>query len=167
MSRKSDLKVIVIVEEGKALPEYLLNIGKVIERSGKLDFQAATALVTKIDRHLKTIIKGVENRVLIEPDRLLKKGEPRAALISAFSILENRLYERLKKDRVIVGEEKLSLRKLYELAIRRNYDDLPSKSTVYAWINARNNLIHKGKDVPTKFAKTMVLEIVQYIRKEQ
>lgn len=166
LSKKTDLQVIVIVQEEMALPDYLSNIGKVIKRSENLDFHTAAQLALEISSHLKVIIGNVQNRLSQEPRRLLELGEPKSALISAFSLLEKHLYDKLREDQKITGEERLSLRKLYELARRSEYDNLPPKSKVESWINTRNTLIHRAGDISAKDAKKMVLDMIEYMEKD-
>lgn len=97
---------------------------------------------------------GVERQA--EPERLFEAKEYRAAVISAMTLLEDRLREQMNKLPWPQTSRPLSMRSLMDQAVERGLIPRESRSRVDVWMRTRNEVVHSSMPV----AKTLANEIV-------
>lgn len=152
-------KKILIVENEKnsCTDKYKINNSTYIVKDDNLDF------VKKIDIWLKKISPIFYNDFTEEPFRLLKKGEYRAAIISAFSLLEielNKLYEQndiCDKNRII------PIRDIAEKLIQLQILNEDQYNRLKKWRHIRNTLVHTSKTIDDNQAKNIVNGLMDII----
>lgn len=109
-----------------------------------------------------------------EPARLLNQGEGRAAVISAMTLLETRLRERLNDTanasvsmRATSKFRVESLRSLLDFATSLSLISPPQRKRLDAWMRLRNEVVHGSKTVAAAKAREIVggvAEVVQSLK---
>jgi hypothetical protein len=106
----------------------------------------------------------LELDLIEEPQRLLKANENRAAVISAISLLECELRQRLE---IQGGFANRSLRNLIKEAFNRGLLEEQYISKINTWVSIRNESVHTRNHVEKRIAKQVVegsLKIVHSLR---
>jgi hypothetical protein len=96
-----------------------------------------------------------------EPQRLLRRGESRAAVISAMTKLETRLRQGLSRSRLSseVNARKYpaeSLRVMLDEALNAEWITLRERKILDHWIKIRNEIVHSGTNITSKQAREIV-----------
>jgi hypothetical protein len=104
---------------------------------------------------------GVERQA--EPERLFEAGEYRAAVISAMTLLESRLRERLNKAPWPQTRRPLSMRSLIDQAVEQGV--IPKERRFYfdEWMRTRNAVVHSSVSVPRVEANEIVRGVLDLI----
>jgi hypothetical protein len=149
------LRLIVVVTNSEQLPPSAADF-PVITRPDKIT-DDPEGFVTDLGNLLRTI--GVETGVarLAEPRRLFEAKEYRAAVISAMTLLEAKLRERLNKSPWPQVRRPLSLRSLVDLAVEQQAIQLALKMRIDSWMRTRNEVVHSSMPI----TKTQAREIVE------
>lgn len=123
--------------------------------------------IEELDRRLKSISQPLYETFAEEPDRLLKKNEPKAAFISAFSLLEIELNHYFEKEKTshdpLVSPIGELIEKLRRLKVLNDEQVLNLQN----WRRIRNNVIHTKEGKSEQISDEMVhgiMEIVKFIR---
>ena len=118
----------------------------------------------KIDNWFAKASEKLNKSTLQEPERLLKKSEFNAAVISAVVQLEVKLGKKIREK----TEGKIFARGLYELlkmAIEYKIVKEEDLEKIRIWISLRNRLVHSEMDIDGDTAETTVNEILVYTSK--
>jgi hypothetical protein len=91
-----------------------------------------------------------------EPARLLASKEYRAAVISAMSLLEAKLRERLNKSQWPEARNPLSLRSLLSVATNQEVLNPALSDSLHKWMRLRNEVVHSSKEVSRAQATELV-----------
>ena len=97
---------------------------------------------------------GVRRRA--EPQRLLEAKEYRAAVISAMTLLETKLRERLDKIPWPQTSRPMSVRSLVELAGERHLLDPQRRRKLDEWARLRNEVVHSSVEISRAQATEVV-----------
>jgi hypothetical protein len=93
LSQSLDKQILVIAEEGQA-PPFDVRQGQILIRPRE-PLETAEELIDRFRNWLSNVAPAFTVEAALEPERLLRKREYRAAVISAFSLLEDALTKRL------------------------------------------------------------------------
>jgi hypothetical protein len=99
----------------------------------------------------------------LEPKRLLDKGEYRAAVISAMSLLEASLRMRLEKPDWSRVNRPMSMRQLLEATTQAGVLQNNNIAQVEEWSKIRNNVVHGNAPVGRDLARTIVNGVLALI----
>jgi hypothetical protein len=106
-----------------------------------------------------------------EPERLLKHGEGRAAVISATTLLETRLRERLwlnvptSSAQIAQSQYRVvSLRHLLDQAFTQEVISKKQRHDLDGWIKLRNEIVHAGITITKAKAREVVSGVMAIIR---
>ena len=91
-----------------------------------------------------------------EPKRLFEAKEYRAAVISAMTLLEATLRERLNKSPWPDVQRPLSLRSLIERAVQQQIIQPESISRINSWMRLRNEVVHSSMPIGKAEAREIV-----------
>jgi uncharacterized protein YutE (UPF0331/DUF86 family) len=115
----------------------------------------SAAFLESINGILRGIADATKGRLEEEPERLLKNGLYRAAVISAMSLLEVRL-----RDRIQIGasdpRKNYNMLSLLEMAVERQVLPAHDSDRLRRWVRERNVAVHEGRAVSSKLAKEIV-----------
>ncbi len=141
----------------------ILNSNSYTIISKKNDFYDKPDLNTeKIDSWFAKASEKLNKSTLQEPERLLKKNEYNAAVISAVVQLEVKLRKKIgeKTDGKIIARGLYELLKMaidYDIAKRKDMEKIRQ------WTILRNRLVHSEMDIERDVAETTVNEILKFI----
>lgn len=151
MALGKERRVVIIKEEDTEIPS-MIRAFEYIERPKSLDPQDIEMFLSKLESYVRKISKELIIQLSEEPMRLLKKGEHRAAVISAISLLEAELREKL----LTQVRHPITLIKLLDLSVQYGYipaDNLPS---IKQWVSVRNQLVHTKESITQRKASQIV-----------
>lgn len=119
------------------------------------DLSEESSFVQDLARHLQHLADQMGFAQRQEPRRLLEAKEYRAAVISAMTLLETDLRQRLNKAPREAVRRPMSMRQLLDLAREQglanfDYGQLPE------WTKIRNEAVHTGRPVTRNEAKLVV-----------
>jgi hypothetical protein len=146
------LEIIPVVTEFAQLPTPTL---------GHLVFERPVVLtddspfVQDLARHLQRLADQMGFAQRQEPRRLLEAKEYRAAVISAMTLLETNLRQRLNKAPRDAVRRPMSMRQLLDLAREQGMIDL-DYGRFSEWTKIRNDAVHSGRTVSRTEAKLVV-----------
>src|SRR6266496_2080369 len=147
------LRLIVVVTESEQVPPSAHDL-RVIIRPKKLT-DDLESFVVELGNYLRTLAVETGAGRLAEPRRLLEAKEYRAAVISAMTLLEASLRQRLNKSPWPQVQRPLSLRSLIDLAIEHQIIQPELRARLDSWMRTRNEVVHSPKMV----SKTKAREI--------
>lgn len=104
---------------------------------------------------------GVERRA--EPQRLFDAKEYRAAVISAMTLLEAKLRERLNKSPWPQTTRPLSMRSLVAMAVEQGVASPETKTRVDSWVRLRNDVVHSAMSVTRAQAAEVVNGVLELL----
>jgi len=165
MAIGKDRRIIVVKEEDAEIPP-MIQMFEYIERPKGLVPQNIDVFLSKLENYVRKISKELFLQLSEEPRRLLKKGEYRAAVISAISLLEAELREELLTE----IRRPIPLVKLLESCVQYGYiptDKLPS---IKQWVSIRNQLVHTKESISQRKASQIVegvMSILKFIREKE
>lgn len=153
-------KKILIIADKDSISRVPLNY-RYVEKDDDLKF------ISQVDSWLKENSKSMYKAFSDEPIRLLKKDEPRAAFISAFSLLEIELNHFFEKKSTSQESRVIPIWRLIE--DMRNLEILNDEQfqNLQYWLHIRNKVIHTKEGENEQISVEMVhgiMEIVEIIR---
>lgn len=117
-------------------------------------FEEPELLAERIEMWFIGQLEFLRNSYRNEPERLLRKKEYRAATISAISLFENYIRERLRDfTNLRVGK---SLYSLAQLAIEHEIIEPNEMANLKSWMHIRNNAVHTNESVSYHQARKVV-----------
>lgn len=122
------------------------------------------AFVQELGSALRTLGAEAGGRRGMEPERLLKGKEYRAAVISAMSLLEARLPERLNKSPWPEVRNPMSMQSLLRVAREKQFVNHPNAAKLDMWMRVRNEIVHSPKDVSRVQAAEIVNGVLDLIK---
>lgn len=105
---------------------------------------------------------GVEKQT--EPQRLFDAKEYRAAVISAMTLLESKLRERLNKSPWPEARRPLALRSLLDLAVEQQLIRSATRPEIDRWMRVRNEVVHSSIDISRNQAQQIVQGVLAVIQ---
>lgn len=158
-------KVLIVGDENSfSTLKFKMNNAEYVTRENNLEF------VERIDNWLKNLSEPLYDTFSKEPMRLFDKEEYRAAIISAFSLLEVELNSFYESRNLIYKDEKASMQKLTEKL--HNLEVLSNEQMfmLRKWQRVRNELVHTKRSITKKDAKEIVyglMDMISFIRNQK
>ena len=121
------------------------------------------AFLLELGRLLRSFAAEMGVRRRAEPQRLLEAKEYRAAVISAMTLLETKLRERLDKIPWPQTSRPMSVRSLLELAGERQLLDPQRRRKLDEWARLRNEAVHSSVEISRAQATEVVGGVLQTI----
>lgn len=115
-----------------------------------------------VEHWFNQVLEPLRTTYLAEPERLLKKKEYRAAVISAISLLENYLRTRLSDYKELRRVSK-SLYSLVQLAGDFQIINPNHIGQIKEWMHVRNNAVHSKRNVSYQEARRIVKGVMEII----
>ena len=112
---------------------------------------------------MRELAQEVGVRRQAEPERLLEAKEYRAAVISAMTLLEAKLRDRLNKSPWPETRNPLAMRSLLKLAVDQHVLDPAQHGQLEHWMRLRNEVVHSSKDVTRAQAVDIVRGVLQLV----
>ena len=159
-SNRQPLRIIPIVTEFSQLEGAGQNI-QAIRRP--LELSDDSEFVWQLGRAFESIAMEMGLAQEQEPRRLLEAKEYRAAVISAMTLLETHLRQRLNKAPREAVRRPMSMRQLLDLAQEQGYMDL-NYGNLSEWTKIRNEAVHGGRLVSRSEAKVVVEGVESIVR---
>jgi hypothetical protein len=141
---------IIVVAEFSQIPIAPIELWHFVERPAVLSEDSS--FVQQVARHLQHLGDKMGLAQRVEPRRLLDAREYRAAVISAMTLLETDLRQRLNKPPREAVRRPMSMRQLLSLAEEQGIID----SDLSEWTRLRNDVVHTGRPVTRNEAKLVV-----------
>lgn len=104
---------------------------------------------------------GVDRQA--EPQRLFEAKEYRASVISAMTLLEAKLRERLNKVPWPQSRRPLSIRSLIDHAVEQGIIPQEQRTRLDSWMRIRNEVVHSSISISRAQAAEIVNEVTQLI----
>jgi hypothetical protein len=98
-----------------------------------------------------------------EPQRLFVAKEYRAAVISAMTLLEAKLRERLNKIPWPQTRRPLSMRSLIDQAVEQSVLPQTSRIRVDSWMRTRNEVVHSAMPISRAQAEEIVSGVMELL----
>jgi hypothetical protein len=155
------LRLIVVVTHSEQVPPSAQDL-PVIRRPNKITDEPE-AFVTELGNDLRTIAVEIGLGSLAEPKRLFEAREYRAAVISAMTLLEGKLRERLNKIPWPQTRRPLSLRSLVDQAVEQRIIQPEVKMRIDSWMRTRNEVVHSSMPIARAQAHQIVEGVMELI----
>lgn len=158
---KKQERVFVILEEGAQLPPDLL--GQFYLRRPKGSESESEEFRQTLDSWFEKIANELRPVLVKEPERLLKKREYRAAVISAMTLLESELIKRIREKRI--ASKFISMNRAVEAAVEAKMITKKEAGNIKEWMFVRNQVVHLGEAVSAKLSKSIVKGVLSIVNK--
>ena len=161
LSNRRPFRLIVVVTDSDQIPVSIREV-QVLTRPNVITGDP-TGFIADLAGMLRAIAEetGVERRA--EPERLFAAGEYRAAVISAMTLLESKVRERLNKSPWPQTRRPMSLRSLIDLAAEQGIIAQELRIRVDAWMRLRNEVVHSSMTIPKARAREIVDGVMELI----
>ena len=158
-ANKKRFRLIVIVTERDQVPPSAHDL-IVITRPKKLT-DNLESFAQELLNHLRSLADEIGASRAAEPNRLFEAKEYRAAVISALTLLETGLRNRLNKSPWWQVQRPLPLRSLIDRAIEQQVIEPELRERLVSWMRTRNEVVHSPKSI----SKAQAREIVEGVMK--
>jgi len=159
MALSKERRIAIIKEKGTETPSTIQPF-ECIERPKGLDPRDIEKFLLNLENYVRKISKELSTQLSEEPIRLLKKGEYRAAVISAISLLEAELREKLSPQ----IQRSTPLIKLLDLSIQSGYISRDNFLSIGQWLLIRNQLLHTKEGITQRKARQIVEGIIGILK---
>jgi len=153
------LRLIIVVTDQEQIPPSALGF-PILQRPNTISDDPEAFI-----RNLGAMLRGIAEESGVarqaEPQRLFEAKEYRAAVISAMTLLESALRERLNKIPWQETRRPLSMRSLLDQAVEQEVLPIESRARVHSWMRLRNEVVHSARSV----SKTQAAEVVAGVMK--
>lgn len=146
-------KILIIQEQDAPIPSDISDQLVLMRPSDP--YEEPEFFAEHIENWFIEILEPLRGSYLEEPDRLLKKKEYRAAVISAISLFENYIRERLS-DYTNLRKASKSLYSLVQLALDYELIQPNNMAELKEWMYVRNNAVHTDRKVSYHEARKIV-----------
>jgi len=155
------LRLIVVVTNSEQVPPSAYDF-PIITRPNKIT-DDPEGFVAELGNLLRSIAAETGVARLAEPRRLFEAGEYRAAVISAVTLLEAKLRERLNKSPWPQVRRPMSLRSLVEHAVEQQFIQPALKMRIDSWMRIRNEVVHSSMPITKARARDIVEGVMELV----
>ena len=160
---KKHRKILVISVDGTKIPFDLSNVNRIIRPRGEASEKEE--FLMKLDSWFREQAEILSSELSQEPQRLIKKREYRAAVISAITLLESTLRKHLDNDTPSKSFSFISISRVLGKAIEHQLITQEEAQNIKEWISIRNRVVHLGEDVSPRNAKELVNGIMRIVNR--
>lgn len=161
-AQRKVLRLIVVVTDLEQAPPSAQGF-PIIVRPNIVNDDPETFIV-----NLRNTLRGISADMGLgrqaEPQRLLEAKEYRAAVISAMTVLEAELRERLNKTPWPQTSRPMSIRSLIDRAVEQGTISPALKQRLDAWMRLRNEAVHSAMPVTKSQATEVVNGVMTWMR---
>jgi hypothetical protein len=158
LSRDGPAKPLIIITDDESSIPFDVGSYKVIRRPRTLE-DDSPMFIRAIESAFADAFSRISPALEDEPNRLLEKKEYRAAVISAFSLLEHGLRQLLEEAEPNFFTSRLSLMRLLEYALRQGVLSSREFEKLRDHARLRNRIAHSLSEVSAAQAKTIVRDV--------
>lgn len=154
-------RILIIKDELSPIPADLNNYLFITRPENPFD--NSEEITMQIEHWFMQALEPLKQSYQDEPERLLKKKEYRAAVISAVSLFENYLRNRILD---FTDTRMIKSKSLYSLVqLAQEFEIIPNNITVEIkeWMHIRNQAVHSKQEVNFRDAKKIVNGIYKII----
>jgi hypothetical protein len=153
-------RLLIIRSENSPIPPDIQNLLYISRPDNPFD--DIDALSERIEGWFREVVEPMKTTYDEEPNRLLKKKEYRASVISAMTLLEVNMRQRVEmiKDIPVKTTAPYSI---YILAKEFNIITQDQFSRIRMWSDTRNRLVHTKETVNANDAKKIVTGVYEFI----
>jgi hypothetical protein len=155
------LRLLVVVTKAEQVPPSAHDLLIVTRPNNITD--DPEAFIAELGNHLTRLATETGVARSAEPRRLFEAKEYRAAVISAMTLLEGQLRERLNKSQWPQTRRPLSLRSLIDLAAEQQIIQPERRDRIDDWMRTRNEVVHSSVPVSKAKAREIVEGVMQLI----
>ncbi len=160
-TRRKPLHLIIVATDNEQLPA-LAQEFPVIRRPNIVR-EDPDAFIQQLGEMLQGIAAKVGVQRRAEPERLLQMKEYRAAVISAMTLLEAKLRDRLGKNPWPQSRGPMPMRSLVALGVRCRLADARTQTKLDGWMRIRNELVHSSMDIARSQATEIVTGVLEAV----
>ncbi len=162
LSKLDKGRVLVVAEMNRAIPVDVAEAVCVLRRAGP--FSESDEFMEKVDAWFARAAADIGPQLLEEPKRLLEAHEYRAAVLSALTLLEVRLRDRLGGTVPLPGRP-LPMFQLLESAMSSKVIDAKTAQKIKEWMRVRNSVAHSLASLRAEDAEEIVNGTLAIIKK--
>ncbi len=160
-SRLDPSRILIVVEDSESLPKDIQQFDYLIrERNALLD---PKTFLGRIEKWLSNIFTSLEPSLMEEPQRLLSIRAYRAAVISAFTLLESELRKQVAHTDTPEARF-IPMLALLSLASKRGKLPENIQKKVKQWMYLRNTAVHSVQSISANEAKDVVSGVMGLVK---
>jgi hypothetical protein len=160
-AQRKSLRLIVVVSDTEQVPLSAQDF-PMLRRPSNIT-NDPEGFIADLGGILRTIAAQMGVDRLAEPQRLFEAKEYRAAVISAMTLLEARLRERLNKVSWQQARRPLSIRSLIDYAVDQEIIPQELRPRLNSWMRTRNEVVHSSISISRAQAAEIVTGVMQLI----
>jgi hypothetical protein len=161
-NKDRNTRVLIIKDEFSPIPANISNYHYIARPENPYD--NSEEITFRVEQWFAEMLEPLQQAYLDEPKRLLKKKEYRASVISAISLFENYLRNRLLDFTDIRSSKSKSLYSLVQLAQEFQIIPIDMIGQIKEWMHIRNNAVHSKQEVGYRDAKRIVNGIYRIMK---
>jgi hypothetical protein len=158
-------RLIIVASESMSIPTRLRALPIVIRPTSfdDLDAEKLASFTDGLSSQFAAIFEAISPTLTDEPSRLLAKGEYRAAVLAAFSLLESELNVALREDIAALGATRMPLRAMLDAASQILGPELQDR--LLESLSIRNQVAHTYEPIRRDVATDVVRDVNEAIVK--
>ena len=160
-AQRKSLRLIVVVSDSEQVPPSAQGF-PTLTRPSKITSDPEGFIADLIG-----VLRGIAAQMGVdrqaEPQRLFEAKEYRAAVISAMTLLEGKLRERLNKVPWPQSRRPLSIRSLIDHAVDQGIIPQELRTRLDSWMRIRNEVVHSSFSISRAQAAEIVNEVTRLI----
>lgn len=151
---------ILLVLPGDSVPSSLAGVPHITRPEP--DSEAFHDFVAALGGWFESVATPLERQLIAEPERLLGIREHRAAVVSAMSLLEATLRERLE-GRIEFSRRPVSMNLLVKHAEQEGIVGAQTAGQVAEWMRIRNTALHSRSTIEPRAARNIVRGVMKLV----
>jgi len=164
LAQRKALRLIVVVTDTEQAPPSAQ--GFTIIRRPNVITEDPEDFIAQLRDTLRAISADLGLGRQAEPQRLLQAKEYRAAVISAMTVLESELRDRLNKTPWPQTSRPMSMRSLIDRAVEEGIISRPFKQRLDNWMRLRNEAVHSAMPITKQQAAEVVNGVMAWVRQQ-
>lgn len=153
------IKTVLVSEPDNSIPNDFNELH--VSRANNI-FENIEKFSVDMDEIFLSLYQELQSGFENEPDRLIEKKEYRAAVVSAITLLESQLRNRIER-LFDLRFKPYSLSQLLDLAYKEDFIDKKHYTSLRQWVMIRNKLVHTSEGIDTRTAKKIVTNINEVV----
>lgn len=159
--QRKPLQLIVVVKDNEQAPPSARDLAVI--RRPNIITEDPDEFIAELGATLRRLSAQLGVARQAEPQRLLQAKEYRAAVISAMTLLEAKLRERLDKSAWLQTARPMSMRSLIDAAVEKGIISPPLRVRLDAWMRLRNEVVHSAMSITRVQATEIVNGAMEWI----
>lgn len=160
-NKDRNTRILIINDENTPIPSDIQGYSFLTRLTDP--YEEPELIAERVEVWFNRVLEPLKSTYQEEPERLLKKKEYRAAVISAISLLESYIKNRLSEFKDLRKNAK-SFYSLVQLAVEFQIIHLDQMGNIKEWMHIRNNAVHFKRKVSYQEARRIVKGVMKIIR---